>query len=204
MIETSKQFRKIGLTAVLAMSLLSGRAVSAQDFIPETDAVQKIIDYEREVWQLIYINDSVWAEIDPKNTKLSKDIKHSIVAQFKLVTWSIAGEVDKMAFWLDCNMPILEHRKRVITPAHTIEQRDENGDVSYRTKPAEYKSYLDIIRTQEGCSLLPPAENISSSAVELSFAQLFNKARRVKYGDALVYIDVEGTSLANFKLASGF
>jgi len=171
---------------------------------PDTkDAVLNWDKLVREVWQLVEIDESAWTNMKPNYPDLSEDIKHSIITQFKLVTWSADGDFEFEAFWLDCNMPKLERRRRVIKPAHTIEHRDEDGGVSYTTTPAEYKPYIDIIRHSEGCPLLPSAENIFPSSAEHSFRQLFKASRRVRDGEILTYLDAKGRTVASFELASG-
>lgn len=195
--------RIIVLTAFLGVSLSSCTKASAPEKPDTKDAVLNWDKLVREVWQLVEIDESAWTNMKPNYPDLSEDIKHSIITQFKLVTWSADGDFEFEAFWLDCNMPKLERRRRVIKPAHTIEHRDEDGGVSYTTTPAEYKPYIDIIRHSEGCPLLPPAENILAHHTEGSFHQLFNNARRVRDGEALTYRDADGHAVARFKLVSG-
>jgi len=191
--------KTMGLAVFIAAIPLNYTVVYAQVFY---DSREDIPDYDRETWQLIYADEAVWADSRTIYNNFPDEIKRSVIEQFKLVTWSIEDNIKYSTIWLDCNPPQMEIRRRVMRPAETTEHRGEDGNVSYTTIPAVLKPYVEIIRNNEGCSLIPPAENIDAAFIEGVFHTLFKQSRQVRYGDALTYLDAEGTSVVNFKLMS--
>ena len=201
--EYLKAVQKVGLTIFAA-----GLCVSCTNLPTDKPAAQEISGpdvskFDREVWQLAYVDETVWTILNAEFGGLSEDVMQSIAEQFKLITWTQDDEVAYAAIWLDCNIPTMERRRRIIKPAMTTENRDKDGEVSYKTIPAEYEAYIDIVRNSEGCSLISPAENILSSRVESAFNDIIEDTKLVRYGDALAYVDAVNTSVANFELESG-
>jgi len=164
-----KKFLTISFITFSSFGFVSCSEVEKNVSAVDNISGAKANDFKREVWQLIEIDETAWAEIKSKYPILSEDIKQSIVQQFKLVTWFSEGEIKMESVWLDCNIPKIERRRVVVTPGRTIEHNHEDGSVSYTHTPAILESVDVIVRNNEGCSPHPPTDNILTHHVEGSF-----------------------------------